>query len=506
MAGRAPLVSVVVPTRNEASNLPVLVARLAAALAGTDHELCIVDDSDDDTPAVIEQLAAEHPGRIRSRLRTGGERQGGLSTAVVDGLRLAQGRYVCVIDADLQHPPETIPVMLARAEAGADLVVASRYMAGGSSHGLSGGTRRLVSRAATAVTRAVFWESRRSTDPLSGYFLCRRNLVDGIEFRPVGFKILLELLVLLPEVSVADVPMRFDVRAGGESKATMRQGLLFLRHLRSLFLDVQGSARALKYALVGASGLAIFLPVLWLLASVAGLPSLLAFLPAFALSLTWNTTLNRLWTFADQRRRTAGTGPARYLQRATLSGVLMFATFAALIAGGLRVVLAGAIAAAVAVLANGVANRRAVVLQPVAWAQVATDSGVVAALGRLAEQLGADRAYILPARTRGAGPTAVPAELLARVLERRRPALWTESPSYRPQRRTNIESTSTLLVPVVDGPDVIGVVVCERLAPRGFDDGALETATRAVSGIAAAIGAATGTVRDVPLAAVEGAG
>jgi hypothetical protein len=186
--------------------------------------------------------------------------------------------------------------------------------------------------------------------------------------------------------------------------------------------------------------------------------------------------------------------------------MLMFVSFAVLLAAHVHVVIAGALAAAAAVLANGFANRREVALQPLAWARVATDRGVQAALLRLAEQVGAERAYVLPARLRGAGSTSVPAEVLASVVERRRPVLWTEAPSYRPQRRTNIESTSTLLVPVVDETEVIAVVVCERHALRGFEASTLETATRAVSGIAAAIAAATGTVRGTAIPAPGSAG
>ena len=130
---------------------------------------------------------------------------------------------------------------------------------------------------AGCLDRSLFTEARRSTDPLSGFFLCRRALVDGIEFRPVGFKILLELLVLLPrEVRVEDVPLQFMRRERGSSKASARQGLLYLRHLRSLFLDVKGSARRWKFGLVGLSGVAVFLPLLALLSDVAHLPSLLA--------------------------------------------------------------------------------------------------------------------------------------------------------------------------------------------------------------------------------------
>jgi len=487
MPGSGPVLSVVLPTRNEAQSLPPLMARLDAATGGVESEICVVDDSDDDTPTTLERLAAERPGRLRCLFRQGQERRGGLSTAVVAGMRMAQGDHVLVMDADLQHPPETIPAMLAAARAGADIVVASRYARGGSAGGLHGLVRRLVSRSATALARLLFKEARRSSDPLSGFFLCHRRLVDGIEFRPVGFKILLELLVLSPGVAVRDVPLRFAAREHGTSKATLKQGLQFLRHVRSLFLDVPGSARPWKFAIVGASGLAIFLPVLGLLHGVAHLHPLVAFLPAFLLSLGWNTALNRMWTFADRRRRAAGEGPGRYLRWATLSGLLMLGTFAGLDRAGLRTLLAAALAALVAAVANGIANRHTVVGHPSGWAQVATDLGVQAALARLAAQLGADRAYILPARLRGAESLSIPAEVLVRVVERRRPALWTEAASYRPQRRANIEATSTLLVPVVREGKVVGVVVCERWAPRGFDPGALETATQAVSAIAAAM-------------------
>src|SRR5215469_3400713 len=144
----APLVSIVVPTRNEADNIAPLVDRVAAALPGVDYELCFVDDSDDGTQDRIAALEREH-SYVRAVLRNGAERAGGLSTAVVTGLRLARGRFVCVMDADLQHPPELIPTLLQQAAAGADLVVASRYMRGGGNTGLDGFGRRAVSRGAS---------------------------------------------------------------------------------------------------------------------------------------------------------------------------------------------------------------------------------------------------------------------------------------------------------------------------------------------------------------------
>jgi dolichol-phosphate mannosyltransferase len=481
------LLSVVVPTRNEAGNVGPLVERLDRALEGVPAEVCFVDDSDDETPALLERLERGSPATgllVRSRHRQGAERQGGLSTAVVAGLDMAAGQYVCVMDADLQHPPETIPAMLDEARRGADLVVASRYVRGGSQGGLDGATRRLVSRGATAVARLLFHEARQTADPLSGFFLCRRALLDGIEFRPVGFKILLELLVCVPGMTVRDVPLRFERRQAGDSKASMKQGLLYLRHIRSLFVDVQGSARMWKFGLVGLSGLAVFLPLLAVLTLAAHLEPLAAFVPSFLVSLAWNTTLNRVWTFADQRRRTIGVGPGRYLQRSALSGAVMFATFALLWRAGLHVMVAGVCSALAGMLVNALLNSGTVRRPPVAWAQVAVDSGMQASLARLAAMVGARRAYLLPAERRGVNPQGIPAELLDRAVLRQRPAMWTEAPSHRPQRRTNIEATSLLLVPVVRAGTVLAVVVCERQAPRGFQPEALETATAAVASIA----------------------
>jgi dolichol-phosphate mannosyltransferase len=483
--GAAPVVSVVIPTRNEASNIEPLVRRVKAALAGTPFEICFVDDSDDSTGDLLLELSRADPS-VRCVHREGVDRKGGLSTAVVGGLRIARGRYACVMDADLQHPPELLPVLLAEAERGADLVVASRYAPGGSQQGLSGAVRRLVSREATLVARMLFTEARQSSDPLSGFFLCRRALIDGIEFRPVGFKILLELLVCVPQLRVVDVPMTQAARSTGESKATARQGLLYLRHLRSLFFDVPGSARAWKFGLVGLSGLCVFLPVLAILIGLVGLHPLVAFVPAFGLSAAWNTAMNWRLTFGDQRR--GGRGPRHYFEFALLSGCVMFGIFALLVEAHVATVLAGLAAALVAMLINGLANRAFIHRSPAVWAAIAIDQGVQGGLARLAADVGADRAYVLPAR--GDASSALPAGLLAHVIAYKRPVLITEAASYRAQRRTNIETASRMLIPVVRGDEVLAVVVCERFAPGGFEAAALETATVAVEAIEPALIAA----------------
>ena len=486
MANPRPHLSVVVPTRNEAESLGALWARLETALAGVDAEVCFVDDSDDETPARLADLQAAHP-EVHCLLRRDAERAGGLSTAVVAGLHMARGDLVCVMDADLQHPPELIPEMLAAAEAGADLVVASRYVSGGSAGGLAGLARHLVSRGSGLVARLLFHEARQSTDPLSGFFLCRRRLIDGIEFRPVGFKILLELLVCVPGLRVVDVPLRFQARAAGTSKASARQGVLFLRHLASLFFRVDGSARLWKFGLVGVSGLGLFLPALWALAGPGHLPRLLAFLPAFSLSFAWNTLWNRQWTFADQRRRHRPGGVRGYLTRALLANLLvMYPVFALLCLTSLPVIASGALAAGAGMVANGLANRRSTRLAPTIWGQVAVDTAVRLELTRLAQAVSADRAIALPPDA-AMTSSNVPPELLARVRRSRRGAIWTESASHRPQRRRGIDLTSHLLLPVVDAERLAGIVICERRSTRPFDASDLEAGLHAVDELAEAL-------------------
>jgi dolichol-phosphate mannosyltransferase len=482
-----PLLSVVLPTRNEEANIAPLLDRLASALATIEYEILFVDDSDDGTPAAIASVTATDP-RVGLVHREGPERAGGLSTAVVSGIHQTRGEFVCVMDADLQHPPEEIPIMLAAAQAGADVVVASRYTRGGSERGLDGAGRRLVSRVAGALARALFSEARASTDPLSGFFLCRRRVIDGIEFRPVGFKILLELLVCVPWLRVRDVPLDFAARTEGSSKASARQGLLFLGHIRSLFFDVQGSARPWKFGVVGLSGLAILLPLIAALTGPAGIPPLPAFLLAYPPSLVWNTVLNRTWTFADQHHG-LGEGTARYLERALWSGAAMFGVYAALLRWSMPPVVAALGGAVAAMIFNGLANHGAVRRRPQLWSEVALSQGVQAALSHLTAELGAERSYLLPPS--GPSPSTLPAGMVERVVEQRRGALFTEAAGHRAQRRSNIEVTSTLLVPVVEGDSVGAVLVCERRDPHPFRADQLDaamTAARGISGLIAATG------------------
>jgi dolichol-phosphate mannosyltransferase len=228
-----PELTLVVPTLNERDNIRPLVDEIDLALDGVDWEAVFVDDSHDGTDAVVAAVATED-NRIRLLHRAGPRLS--LAGAVVAGFRRARGRYVCVLDADLQHPPDRIVSLLDEARrSGADVVIASRYIPGGSAGGLAGPLRRFYSMGLKSLARACFPKRlARVTDPLGGFFLIRRDLVQDACLHPLGYKILLEVLVRTSWRSVREVPYRFRPRRFGLSKADLPQGIWFLRHLARL--------------------------------------------------------------------------------------------------------------------------------------------------------------------------------------------------------------------------------------------------------------------------------
>jgi dolichol-phosphate mannosyltransferase len=230
-------VALIIPTFNERESVTPLVEELQSALHGVKWTALFVDDSADGTEEVIAEIGRRD---ARVGLLHRNENRGGLAGAVADGLRvLAQGTYVCVLDADLQHPPSVIPEMLAEAvRSHADIVVASRYVPGGSTGGLDGNMRRFYSRGLRLCAKTLFpLKLARISDPLGGYFLVRRSIVQAATLRPVGYKILLEVLVRCPWQTASEVPYRFEARRHGQSKADFTQGLQFLEHLRTLVWD-----------------------------------------------------------------------------------------------------------------------------------------------------------------------------------------------------------------------------------------------------------------------------
>jgi glycosyltransferase involved in cell wall biosynthesis len=226
---------VVVPTRNERDNVVPLLRRLEKVRPDLRLEVLFIDDSSDGTACVIEALARRYSRTVSLIHRPEGEQSGGLGGAVRAGMLAARADLVCVMDADLQHPPELLGAMIDEASRSrADVVVASRYRHEGNVAGFSA-FRLAVSRGAAMLAKALFPRRLRSvSDPMSGFFLLRRSAVDTTALQPMGFKILLEILVSGNVVVTSEVPFRFGERHSGESKASWREGMAYLRRLLEL--------------------------------------------------------------------------------------------------------------------------------------------------------------------------------------------------------------------------------------------------------------------------------
>ncbi|ORT61083.1 glycosyltransferase family 2 protein [Streptomyces sp. CB03238] len=293
-------VTVVIPTFNESANVRELLRRITATVPDRlPCEIVFVDDSTDDTPAVIADAARDCPFPVSVIHRDTPD--GGLGGAVVAGLKAATADWIVVMDADLQHPPALVPDLVATGEKeDADLVVASRYLAGGSRAGLAGGYRVAVSRGATWLAKGLFPRALRGiSDPMSGFFAIRRAAITTDTLKPLGYKILMELAVRCRPARVAEVPFVFEERFAGESKSTAREGVRFLRHLVEL-RTASPLARMVAFGLIGLTGFVPNLAALYVLTG-AGLHYLPAEILANQLGVAWNFLLIEVLLFHDRR-------------------------------------------------------------------------------------------------------------------------------------------------------------------------------------------------------------
>jgi dolichol-phosphate mannosyltransferase len=294
-----PELCVVAPTFNESGNVAVLVERLSQVLDGIDWEIVFVDDdSPDGTAGRVRALAAADR-RVRCLRRIG---RRGLSSASIEGLLSTSAPFVAVMDADLQHDEALLPAMLARLkEGGTDLVVASRYVGSGAATGLSSGSRRLLSRAGARLARALL--KTEITDPVSGFFMLRRETIDRIAPRlsGIGTKILIDILASSPRpLAVAELPYQFRPRHAGESKldtlTALEYGLLLAEKIGGRYF----SHKLLLFGLVGASGVVVNLSVLRGLLTLEASPTL-AVTTATLIAMVWNFFLNNILTYRDRR-------------------------------------------------------------------------------------------------------------------------------------------------------------------------------------------------------------
>ena len=347
--------SVILPTYNEAQNLPHLVPRVVETLRSIRHEIIVVDDDSPDGTWRVGEALGDRFAEVRVLRRVG---RRGLASAVIEGFLAAKGAVLAVADADGQHDFQLLPELLAAVEAGAGVAVASRYVPGGSV-GAWDERRYAMSRLATRLAQRLCRVP--VADPMSGYFaVSRSTFQDALpRLNPVGFKILLDLLAHLPpDTVVRELPLRFADRLHGESKLSRLVQLQFLEYVYDVTLGRWMPLVFVKYCAVGALGVLVNAAAFLMASSLLG-PSAqetlfgfsVAVLVAIETAIVFNFLLNNAWTFSLSRLSgwRVVTGFLRYNAACALGALANFAVSGFLFSVGTSrgvAVIAGALVGA----------------------------------------------------------------------------------------------------------------------------------------------------------------
>jgi len=296
-----PELTLVIPTLNERDNIGPLVDLLDAVLEAVSWEVIFVDDDSPDGTAERIREIGRRDRRVRCLQRLG---RRGLTTACIEGALAASATYIAVMDADMQHDENLLPQMLAMLKSGsADLVVGSRYVAGGGIGGLDA-ARANMTAVATRLSRIIC--KAEIADPMSGFFMLRRDVLEGALRRlsGQGFKILLDILASSPRsLRVRELPYNFRERQHGESKLDTLVAWEYMMLIADKLIGHIVPVRFALFAFVGGIGLFIHMSVLWLGLSVAGAAFNLAQTSATILAMTANFFINNLFTYRDRRLR-----------------------------------------------------------------------------------------------------------------------------------------------------------------------------------------------------------
>lgn len=293
--------AVIVPTINERENLTEIADRLRRVLHYDGWEVIFVDDdSADGTAEAVRRISAEDP-RFRCIQRIG---RRGLSSAVIEGMMATSARLIAVIDADMQHDERILPDMFAALESGDyDLVVGSRYVAGGST-GDWDQRRQWISRVANRLGNAVV--KTPLSDPMSGFFAITRPALDGAvrKMSLTGFKVLLDIVASSPEkLRTKEIAYTFRTRHAGESKLDTLVVWEYLMLLIDKFSGGLVPAKFVLFCVIGFSGLGVHMAVLGASFRLAGISFIYAQAIATLTAMTTNYLLNNWLTHRDRRRK-----------------------------------------------------------------------------------------------------------------------------------------------------------------------------------------------------------
>ncbi|MGY4884461.1 MAG: glycosyltransferase [Nanobdellota archaeon] len=304
--------SLVIPTYNEKENIQRLIERIQREFQENkiNGEIIIVDDnSPDGTGEILEQLKRKQKN-IQIIHRKG---KLGLSSAVLEGWNIAEGDILGVMDADLSHPPEKIKELLWGIEkGGADFTIGSRYIPGGEIKGWNL-KRKVMSKTATLLARIY----TKVKDPMTGFFLIKKECVKGVGLNPKGFKILLEVIIKGRYKRVKEIPITFINRTKGKSKAGTKEIIYYIQNLLEYMKYKNNLIKEFfKFAFVGAIGTLINLVILYLLTEKVGIYYIVSAIFSFIVSMTSNFILNKIWTFKENLKSNI---TQKYLKFASVS-------------------------------------------------------------------------------------------------------------------------------------------------------------------------------------------
>lgn len=291
--------SIIIPTYNERGNLSTLVEEIERTLKNTfSFEIIIVDDdSPDETWRVAQNLCETRP-YLKVIRRTEGR---SLSGAVIEGFQQAEGKILAVMDADLQHPPSKLLELYEAVNNKADIAIGSRYAKGGRIENWPI-HRRMMAVGARFLAEVMVPGARYVKDPLSGFFMLRRKVIEGIKLKPSGYKILLEILGRGKYETIVEIPFTFRNRSWGSSSLTTQEYLKFLAHVGKLSWDTGEVNRFIRFCVVGMSGVVVNMGILWFLTDIIGMFYLVSSVVAVECAILSNFTWNELWTFRDRRQ------------------------------------------------------------------------------------------------------------------------------------------------------------------------------------------------------------
>ncbi len=313
-AGNGAQISIIIPTYNESKNILQVLKSIGENLPNRIlTEAIIVDDSSPDgTGKIVEDYIngvkkiANYTIDVIHR-----KAKSGLSSAILKGIQHANGDTIVVMDSDFSHSPQIIPRLLDTLKKyQCDIVVASRYVKGGKIKEWSL-KRKLLSKIATLIAKKGL--GVKITDPMSGFFAFKRQIIKGLKFDAIGYKMLLEILVKTKGASVKEIPYTFTDRKFGSSKVTMSVALEYAKSVWKLYLygksarkkerrpSVRFLSKAGRFYTIGASGLGInYLISLLFTSGISDMWYLHANVIGIIASITTNFILNKFWTFEDK--------------------------------------------------------------------------------------------------------------------------------------------------------------------------------------------------------------